>query len=70
MKKEYALYSGEEIVAMGSFQEIAKETGLAIGTLYYYNSPTYRKRIEKAEAKGRDINILVEIMLKKEELYA
>ncbi len=42
--KEYALYKGEEILAIGTVKEIAKETGLKTETVRYYHSPAYKKR--------------------------
>ena len=46
---EYALYKGEEILAIGTVKEIAEELGIKESSVYYYNTQTYRKRTsEKA----------------------
>ncbi len=36
---EYALYKGEEILAMGTAKEIAREMGIKIKTVFHYHSP-------------------------------
>lgn len=34
--KEYALYKGDDLLAMGTVEEIAKQTGTKVGTIKYY----------------------------------
>lgn len=41
---EYAFYDGEDIVADGTLEEIAEQTGLKIDTVYWYSSPSAQKR--------------------------
>lgn len=57
--KEYALYKGDDLLAIGTVEEIAKETGTKIGTIKYYRSPCYRRRFERRNALHRNVRILV-----------
>lgn len=43
-KKEYALYKGEELLAMGTKEEIAEKMGVKKRTIDFYEMPTYKKR--------------------------
>ncbi|MBS7837351.1 hypothetical protein [Wohlfahrtiimonas chitiniclastica] len=47
MRREYALYKGENLIASGSIAEIAKIQGVKPATIVFYMSPTYQKRIKK-----------------------
>lgn len=47
MRREYALYKGEKLIASGSIAEIAKVQGVKPATIVFYMSPTYQKRIKK-----------------------
>lgn len=42
--KEYALYKGEKCLAIGTIKEIATQMKIKIKTIYFYKSPTYKKR--------------------------
>lgn len=42
--KEYALYKGEELLAMGTKREIAKQLGVSASTVGYYGTPVYARR--------------------------
>ncbi len=42
--KEYALYKGEEIIAMGTKREIAEKLGVSVSAITYYGIPSYAKR--------------------------
>lgn len=46
---EYALYKGDEFLAVGTVREIAEQTGLHPDTIYYYGSSTYKKRSNNSE---------------------
>ncbi len=37
--KEYALYKGEELIAMGTKREIAEQLGVSASTIGYYGTP-------------------------------
>ena len=43
-RKEYALYKGEEIIAIGTAKEIADRVGIKETTVWFYKSPAYKKR--------------------------
>lgn len=42
--KEYALYKGEELLAMGTKREIAEQLGVSVSTVGYYRTPVYARR--------------------------
>lgn len=42
--KEYALYKGEELIAMGTKKEIAEQLGISPSTVGYYSTPVYARR--------------------------
>ena len=42
--KEYALYKGEELLAMGTKREIAEQLGVSASTVGYYGTPVYPRR--------------------------
>ena len=42
--KEYALYKGEELLAMGTKREIAKQLGVSPSTVGDYGTPVYARR--------------------------
>nr|UWG02915.1 MAG: Protein of unknown function (DUF658) [Bacteriophage sp.] len=42
--KEYALYKGEELIAMGTKREIAEQLGVSPSTIGYYGTPVYARR--------------------------
>ena len=54
----YALYKGEEVIAIGTKKEISIKTGLKEKTLSFYRSPAYQKRSKNN--KNRKILIKVE----------
>lgn len=43
-EKEYALYKGDELRAIGTLAEISKQTGLKHRTLLCYKAPSRFKR--------------------------
>ena len=42
--KEYAIYKGDEFVAIGTIKELVKKTGYAESTLRYCTNPASRRR--------------------------
>lgn len=50
-EKCYALYKGEDLMAMGTVREIAEQIGVKRNTVYYYRSKVYAERT--SEARGR-----------------
>ena len=43
-RKEYAMYKGDKLLAVGTSREIAKELGIKQKTVWWYLSPSYQKR--------------------------
>ena len=41
--KEFALYKGEELLAMGTKREIAEQLGVSASTVGYYGTPVYAR---------------------------
>lgn len=46
--KEYALYKGEECLAIGTLKEIAEKMKVKVKTIYFYTTPTYKRRCRKS----------------------
>ena len=42
--KEFALYKGEELLAMGTKREIAEQLGVSPSTVGYHGTPVYARR--------------------------
>ena len=55
--KEYALYKGEILLAMGNISQIANKMGVKYRTIAFYKTPTYLKRRQT----GKNYRELVEI---------
>ena len=47
--RQYALYKGDEFIADGTPREIARKTGKTFGSLMFYTTPAYGRRVEKAK---------------------
>lgn len=54
--KEYAVYKGEEILAVGTVKELAKELNLKEETIWFLTSPTNFKR----DKGNKKVAILIE----------
>jgi len=50
--KEYALFKGEQMVAIGTVEEIAQERGVKPKTIHFYMSRAYQRRA-KSEVNNR-----------------
>lgn len=50
-KKEYALYKGDELLGVGTVEELSKELGIKKTTLHFYASPAYEKRTNSEKAR-------------------
>ena len=49
--KEFALYKGDELLAMGTKREIAEKLGISVRSVTCYGTPSYAKRT--SEKYGR-----------------
>lgn len=56
----YALYKGEELLAIGTVFEIAVKMKVQVDTILYYKTNSYKKKLEKRNAKNCRILIKVE----------
>lgn len=41
---EYALYKGDELLAMGTKREIAEQLGVSVNSVSHYGTPVYARR--------------------------
>lgn len=48
--KEYAVYKGEELLAIGTAEECARSLGVQERTILFYTYPTYQRRLKKRKA--------------------
>lgn len=55
-KKYYSLYKGDEELAFGTIGEIAKKLGVKKRTIYFYTTPTYKKR--RSNSKNARIMVI------------
>ena len=53
----YVLYKGESIIAMGTIQSIAKQLGVQVKTIQFYNTNTYKKRIRHSKNRRELIKL-------------
>ena len=49
--KEYAMYKGEECLAIGNVYELAEVLNVKVDTIRWYSTPTYKRRLEKKNKK-------------------
>ena len=52
---EYALYSGDEFIAIGTIEEIAERMGVKPDTVRWYTTPTAERRRSRHERKKWEI---------------
>lgn len=48
----YAVYKGEECLAIGTSEEICKQLNISIKTFQYYRSKAYKERIRNRKSKN------------------
>lgn len=65
--KEYALYKGEQILAIGTIPYIARVLGVKRETITYYRTNAYQNRLKKRNALNGNVRVLIE--LDKEEIW-
>lgn len=53
--KEYAMYKGEECLGIGTLKELAKRFNIKVKTMYFYTTPTYKRRVKK----GKNRRVLI-----------
>lgn len=50
-EKEYALYKGDKLLAIGTAMELAERFGVKVSTIHFYKSPAYIKRTSETKAR-------------------
>ncbi|HEM2758157.1 TPA: hypothetical protein U0600_000609 [Streptococcus suis] len=50
-EKEYALYKGDKLLAIGTTKELAEQFGVKVSTIHFYKSPAYIKRTNEMKAR-------------------
>jgi hypothetical protein len=53
----YAMYKGEECLGIGTLWELEKTLKISRKTLYFYSTPTYKKRVKKSKNRRELIKI-------------
>ena len=46
MEREYVMYQGDDVIAIGTAEEIAKKLNIKSQTVVFYNSNAHRKRLK------------------------
>lgn len=55
--KEYALYKGEDCLAIGTIKEIAEKRKVKYRTILFYTMPAYKKRCKKSKNRLEMVRI-------------
>ena len=50
---EVAVYKGDEMIATGSLQDVAKQLNVNPETIYFYLTPSYQERLAKRKTLDR-----------------
>lgn len=58
---DYALYKGDELLSIGTVEEIAKRMGIKKKTIAHYKTPTYLRKIASRKSGGENAMVLVGI---------
>lgn len=45
--REYALYKGDDLLAIGTLEELAEFRGVTPNSIYYYSMPAYQRKARK-----------------------
>ena len=56
---EYALYKGEDLLEIGTLEEIAKAQNIKIETVKFYKVRSYLKRLKNNSKKGFNAKVLI-----------
>lgn len=62
--KEYAVYKGEELLAMGTLKECAQTLGVKPETVRYYQTNAYKRKVAKRRTYG---NIRTTVILEADD---
>lgn len=56
---EYAIYKGENLLAIGTERQLARDLGVKIETIKFYRSPAYARRLAKRKKRGENCRVIV-----------
>lgn len=56
---EYAVYKGENMLAVGTIQEIASELNIKEESVRFMRSPAYARRLAKRKDRGENCRVIV-----------
>lgn len=56
---EYAVYKGENLLAIGTERQLARELGVKVETIKFYRSPAYQRRLAERKKRGENCRVLV-----------
>ena len=59
--EEYALYKGEEILAIGTIPYIARTLGVSRETIKYYRTNAYQNRLKRRNAINGNVRLLIKL---------
>ena len=51
--QEYALYKGDELLGIGTLEELAEKRGVQKETIYYYSMPAYQRKGNVKKPTGK-----------------
>lgn len=57
MSKIYAMYKGDDCIAMGTIIQLSKQLGVSIQTIRFYLTPSYKKRVKKGKNRRELIKV-------------
>lgn len=57
---EYAIYKGDKFIDLGTKEYLAKKLGVKEETIYFYSTPTYKKRSKNNKDNDRMVVIKIE----------
>ena len=57
MGKIYAMYKGDDCIAMGTIIQLSKQLGVSIQTIRFYLTPSYKKRVKKGKNRRELIKV-------------
>lgn len=61
MERVYALYMGDEIMALGTAKEIAEHLSITVETVWFYGTPRYKRQCEQRKTPYEKTRFLVRI---------
>lgn len=58
---EYAIYKGENLLAIRTERQLARELGVKVETIKFYRSPAYARRLAERKKRGENCRVIVEL---------